>query len=197
MPDCGVHYLWFAFVCFLIRSPPPPGSRAHSAPSTQVTVDRPDVAGRAKILQVHARDKALAADVDLEVIARRTPGFTGADLQNVMNEAAIVAARRYKTAIDKTDVDDALEKIVAGAEKSGAVMSDLKRRLVAYHEAGHALVSPRSPPPPFSPGPPWGEGGNAEADVGPCGSARQRCASSSCGRFPQGAPGFHFWGGGG
>jgi|Transcript_41247 cell division protease FtsH len=111
----------------------------------QVTVDRPDVAGRVKILGVHSRDKVLAPDVDLEVIARRTPGFTGADLQNVMNEAAILTARRGKTQISNDEVADALEKIVAGPEKAGAVMTDVKRKLVAYHEAGHALVGALMP----------------------------------------------------
>jgi len=106
----------------------------------QVTVDRPDVAGRVKILKVHSRGKVLAPDVDLELVARRTPGFTGADLQNVMNEAAILTARRGKTQVGNDEIGDALERIVAGPEKQGAVMNDLKRKLVAYHEAGHALV---------------------------------------------------------
>jgi len=111
----------------------------------QVTVDRPDVAGRVKILKVHSRDKVLDPDVDLEVIARRTPGFTGADLQNVMNEAAIMAARRNRTTIGADEVADALERIVAGPEKAGAVISDKKKKLVAYHEAGHALVGALMP----------------------------------------------------
>jgi cell division protease FtsH len=111
----------------------------------QVTVDRPDVAGRVKILKVHSRDKVLAPGVDLEVIARRTPGFTGADLQNVMNEAAIMTARRSKTEIGPDEIADALERIVAGPEKAGAVISDTKKKLVAYHEAGHALVGALMP----------------------------------------------------
>ncbi|MBA0720495.1 hypothetical protein Golax_008112 [Gossypium laxum] len=106
----------------------------------QVTVDRPDVAGRVKILQVHSRGKALAKDVDFEKIARRTPGFTGADLQNLMNEAAILAARRDLKEISKDEISDALERIIAGPEKKNAVVSDEKKKLVAYHEAGHALV---------------------------------------------------------
>ncbi|KAL0351640.1 UNVERIFIED_CONTAM: ATP-dependent zinc metalloprotease FTSH, chloroplastic [Sesamum calycinum] len=111
----------------------------------QVTVDRPDVAGRVRILQVHSRGKALAKDVDFEKIARRTPGFTGADLQNLMNEAAILAARRDLKEISKDEISDALERIIAGPEKKNAVVSDEKKRLVAYHEAGHALVGALMP----------------------------------------------------
>ena len=111
----------------------------------QVTVDRPDVQGRVKILEVHSRDKVLSKDVDLEKVARRTPGFTGADLQNLMNEAAIMAARRSLQEISKEEIADALERIIAGPEKKEAVMSDEKRKLVAYHEAGHALVGALMP----------------------------------------------------
>nr|WML55883.1 FtsH5 [Ipomoea batatas] len=111
----------------------------------QVTVDRPDVAGRVRILQVHSRGKALAKDVDFEKIARRTPGFTGADLQNLMNEAAILAARRDLKEISKDEISDALERIIAGPEKKNAVVSDEKKKLVAYHEAGHALVGALMP----------------------------------------------------
>lgn len=91
-------------------------------------------------MKVHSKGKKLAKDVDLEKVARRTPGFSGADLQNLMNEAAIVAARRNLTEISKEEIADALERIVAGPEKSSSMMSDYKRKLVAYHEAGHALV---------------------------------------------------------
>jgi cell division protease FtsH len=111
----------------------------------QVTVDRPDVSGRVSILKVHSRGKKLSKDVDLEKIARRTPGFTGADLQNLMNEAAILAARRSLQEISKEEIADALERIIAGPEKKGAVMTDKKRKLVAYHEAGHALVGALMP----------------------------------------------------
>ncbi|XP_047324197.1 ATP-dependent zinc metalloprotease FTSH, chloroplastic-like [Impatiens glandulifera] len=111
----------------------------------QVTVDRPDVAGRVKILQVHSRGKALGKDVDFEKIARRTPGFTGADLQNLMNEAAILAARRELKEISKDEISDALERIIAGPEKKNAVVSEEKKKLVAYHEAGHALVGALMP----------------------------------------------------
>ncbi|KAF6258897.1 peptidase family M41-domain-containing protein [Scenedesmus sp. NREL 46B-D3] len=112
----------------------------------QVTVDRPDVQGRVAILKVHGRGKALGKDVDLEKIARRTPGFTGADLQNLMNEAAILAARRNLKEISKEEIADALERIIAGGPgEEGCVMSDKKRKLVAYHEAGHALVGALMP----------------------------------------------------
>lgn len=111
----------------------------------QVTVDRPDVAGRVQILKVHSRGKTIGKDVDFEKVARRTPGFTGADLQNLMNEAAILAARRNLKEISKEEIGDALERIVAGPEKKGAVMTDAKRKLVAYHEAGHALVGALMP----------------------------------------------------
>jgi cell division protease FtsH len=111
----------------------------------QVTVDRPDVAGRVRILKVHSRGKTISADVDFEKVARRTPGFTGADLANLMNEAAIIAARRELTEISKEEIADALERIVAGAAKEGAVMSEKKKRLVAYHEAGHAIVGALMP----------------------------------------------------
>eukprot|EP00850_Spirogloea_muscicola_P015813 SM000124S25945 [mRNA] locus=s124:210836:214451:- [translate_table: standard] len=111
----------------------------------QVTVDRPDVAGRVRILQVHSRGKALAADVDFDKVARRTPGFTGADLQNLMNEAAILAARRDLKEISKDEIADALERIIAGPEKKNAVVSEEKKKLVAYHEAGHALVGALMP----------------------------------------------------
>ena len=111
----------------------------------QVTVDRPDVKGRIEILKVHSKGKALGKDVDLDKIARRTPGFTGADLQNLMNEAAILAARRNLQEISKDEIEDALERIVAGPEKKGAVMSEKKKKLVAYHEGGHALVGALMP----------------------------------------------------
>ena len=89
---------------------------------------------------MHAKGKKLSKDFDFEKVARRTPGFTGADLQNLMNEAAIVAARRNLTEISKDEIADALERIIAGAEKKGAVVNEAKKKLVAYHEAGHALV---------------------------------------------------------
>ncbi|MEW5308566.1 MAG: hypothetical protein WDW38_000514 [Sanguina aurantia] len=111
----------------------------------QVQVDRPDVQGRVSILKVHSKGKVLSKDVDLDKIARRTPGFTGADLQNLMNEAAILAARRSLKEISKEEIADALERIVAGPEKKNAVMNEKKKKLVAYHEAGHALVGALMP----------------------------------------------------
>ena len=111
----------------------------------QVVVDRPDFAGRLEILNVHARGKTLAKDVDLEKIARRTPGFTGADLSNLLNEAAILAARRNLTEISMDEVNDAIDRVLAGPEKKDRVMSEKRKELVAYHEAGHALVGALMP----------------------------------------------------
>ncbi|GAB4334400.1 MAG: ATP-dependent zinc metalloprotease FtsH3 [Leptolyngbyaceae cyanobacterium] len=111
----------------------------------QVVVDRPDYAGRLEILRVHARGKTLAKDVDLEKIARRTPGFTGADLSNLLNEAAILAARRNLTEISMDEINDAIDRVLAGPEKKDRVMSEKRKTLVAYHEAGHALVGALMP----------------------------------------------------
>ncbi|RMD67288.1 MAG: ATP-dependent metallopeptidase FtsH/Yme1/Tma family protein [Cyanobacteria bacterium J149] len=111
----------------------------------QVVVDRPDYAGRCEILKVHARGKTLASDVELEKIARRTPGFTGADLSNLLNEAAILAARRNLTEISMDEVNDAIDRVLAGPEKKNRVMSQKRKELVAYHEAGHALVGALMP----------------------------------------------------
>jgi cell division protease FtsH len=111
----------------------------------QVVVDRPDYAGRSEILKVHARGKTLAKDVDLDRIARRTPGFTGADLSNLLNEAAILAARRNLTEVSMDEVNDAIDRVLAGPEKKDRVMSEKRKTLVAYHEAGHALVGALMP----------------------------------------------------
>lgn len=111
----------------------------------QVVVDRPDYGGRLEILRVHARGKTLAKDVDLEKISRRTPGFTGADLSNLLNEAAILAARRNLTEISMDEVNDAIDRVLAGPEKKDRVMSEKRKTLVAYHEAGHALVGALMP----------------------------------------------------
>lgn len=107
----------------------------------QVLVGRPDVKGRKEILKVHARNKPLNYDVDLGVLARRTPGFTGADLENLMNEAALLAARRDKKKIEMPDLEEAITRVIAGPEKKSRVMSERERKLVAYHEAGHAVVA--------------------------------------------------------
>ncbi len=106
----------------------------------QVVVDRPDYLGRLQILKVHAKEKTLSADVDLDQVARRTPGFTGADLANLLNEAAILAARREHTEVSNIEIGDAIERVMAGPEKKDRVMSNKRKELVAYHEAGHALV---------------------------------------------------------
>lgn len=111
----------------------------------QVVVDRPDYKGRREILNVHARGKTLSKDVDLEKMARRTPGFTGADLSNLLNEAAILAARRNLTEISMDEINDAIDRVLAGPEKKDRVMSERRKRLVAYHEAGHALVGALMP----------------------------------------------------
>ncbi|WP_198805821.1 ATP-dependent zinc metalloprotease FtsH2 [Leptolyngbya sp. BL0902] len=105
----------------------------------QVTVDPPDIKGRVEVLEVHARNKKLAEDISLETIARRTPGFTGADLANLLNEAAILTARRRKDAITMAEIDDAVDRVIAGMEGTPLVDSKSKR-LIAYHEIGHAIV---------------------------------------------------------
>lgn len=106
-----------------------------------VAIDRPDLNGRRQILEVHVRHVKLAPTVDLAAIAARTPGFAGADLANLVNEATLRAARRNKDAVDMQDFDDALDRIVAGLEKKNRVMNPTERKFVAYHEAGHALVA--------------------------------------------------------
>lgn len=106
----------------------------------QILVGRPDVKGREAILRVHAKNKPLADDVDLKVIAQQTPGFAGADLENVLNEAALVAARRNKTKIDASDIDEAADRVIAGPAKKDRVISKREREMVAYHEAGHTIV---------------------------------------------------------
>ncbi len=107
----------------------------------EITVDAPDVVGRRQILDVHAKDKPLDKDVDLDVVARRTPGFTGADLANVLNEAALLAARHNKKKIGMEELEQAVERVIAGPEKKSKVISEKEKKLVAYHEAGHAVVS--------------------------------------------------------
>ena len=106
----------------------------------QIVVDAPDLDGRRQILEVHSKEKPLAPDVDLDIIARRTPGFTGADLANLMNEAAILAAREDYDEIHMNEVSNAIDRVIAGPERKNRLMSDREKRVVAYHEAGHALV---------------------------------------------------------
>jgi cell division protease FtsH len=107
----------------------------------QITVPNPDVIGREKILKVHARKVPLSPDVDLKVVARGTPGFSGADLMNLVNEAALMAARRGKRVVTKDEFEDAKDKIMMGAERRTMVMTEQEKMLTAYHEGGHALVA--------------------------------------------------------
>ncbi|MEY4008658.1 MAG: hypothetical protein RL232_185, partial [Actinomycetota bacterium] len=107
----------------------------------QISVDRPDLKGRAAILAVHAKNKPVAKDVDLTNYAKRTPGFTGADLANVLNEAALLAARQERKAIRNTDIDEAIDRVMAGPQKVSRLMTEEERRITAYHEGGHALVA--------------------------------------------------------
>ena len=107
----------------------------------QIVVDRPDLEGRKGILRVHAKGKPFAQDVDLDVIARRTPGFTGADLANVINEAALLTARGNRKQIDMLTLEEAIDRVMAGPERKSRVMSDKEKKIIAYHEGGHALVA--------------------------------------------------------
>ena len=107
----------------------------------QIAVDRPDLKGREEILKVHAKAKPLSDEVELLNYARRTPGFTGADLANVLNEAALLAAREGKKAISNLQIDEAIDRVMAGPQRKSRIMSDEERRVTAYHEAGHALVA--------------------------------------------------------
>ena len=115
----------------------------------QVVVDRPDVRGREAILRVHARHVRLAPEVSLQIIAARTPGFAGADLANIVNEAALLAARKGKDAVEQADLEEAIDRVVAGLERRSRVLSETERDIVAHHEMGHALVAfstPRADP---------------------------------------------------
>lgn len=107
----------------------------------QIVINRPDILGREQILQVHAKNKPLAEEVDLKVLAKRTPGFTGADLQNLLNEAALLAARVNKSKIEMVDLEEAIDKVMAGPEKKSRIISDEEKENTAYHEVGHALLS--------------------------------------------------------
>ena len=106
----------------------------------QILVDRPDLKGRAEILKIHSRGKPLGGEIDLEVIARRTPGFTGADLANLVNEAALLAARHGKKEVEMVELEESIERVIAGPEKKSRIISDKEKRIIAYHESGHALV---------------------------------------------------------
>ena len=107
----------------------------------QIMVSLPDVKGREKILEVHAKGKPLDKDVDLKVLAKRTPGFTGADLQSLLNESALLAARRNKSVINMAEIDDAIDRVIAGIEKKSKVMTDEDKEITSYHEVGHALLA--------------------------------------------------------
>ena len=107
----------------------------------QIVINRPDILGREQILEVHAKNKPLASEVDLKVLAKRTPGFTGADLQNLLNEAALLAARHDKEKIDMDDLEEAIDKVIAGPEKKSRIISDDEKENTAYHEVGHALLA--------------------------------------------------------
>jgi ATP-dependent metalloprotease FtsH len=106
-----------------------------------ILIDRPDVKGREAILKVHVREKPLADNVNLEILAKRTPGFTGADLANMVNEAALLTARRDKEKVGMEEMEESIERVIAGPEKKTRVISEKEKRLVAYHEAGHAIVA--------------------------------------------------------
>jgi cell division protease FtsH len=107
----------------------------------QITVDKPDLKGRKEILSIHSKGKKIEKGVDLEIIARRTPGFTGADLANIINEAALLAARRDKKEISLSEIEESVERVVAGPQRKSRIMSDKEKEIVAYHETGHALVA--------------------------------------------------------
>jgi len=110
----------------------------------QVLVDKPDVRGREAILRIHARTVKMAPEANLKIVAARTAGFAGADLANLVNEAALLAARKDKPAVEMADLEEAIDRLIAGLEKK-RVMSDKERRIVAYHESGHALVATVQP----------------------------------------------------
>ena len=107
----------------------------------RIAVPRPDVLGRESIIKVHSKGKPLGKDIDLKILARRTPGFVGADLANMMNEAALIAARKGKEVIEMSDIEEAIDKVIAGPERKNVIISEKEKRVVAYHEAGHALVT--------------------------------------------------------
>ncbi|MCK5358435.1 MAG: AAA family ATPase, partial [Elusimicrobiales bacterium] len=107
----------------------------------RINVPSPDSKGREEILQVHAKKIKLAPDIDLSIIARRTPGFVGADLANIINESAIFAARKDKKFVEMEDIEESIERVIAGPQRKSRIISDKERRVIAFHEAGHALVA--------------------------------------------------------
>ena len=111
----------------------------------QIVVDNPDAKGRRAILDVHSKGKPLATDVDLEVLSKRTAGFSGADLANLVNEAALLAARRNKTQISDSEFDESVERVIAGPERKSRIIQDKEKKIIAYHEVGHALLGKLQP----------------------------------------------------
>ena len=111
----------------------------------QIVVDRPDLKGREDILKIHTRNKPISSEIDLEVLARRTPGFTGADLANLVNEAALLAARHNKSEIDMFELEEGIDRVMAGPERKSRLISDKEKKTIAYHEAGHAIVGHNLP----------------------------------------------------
>ena len=111
----------------------------------RIVIDQPDIKGREEILKIHAKGKPLGAEVDLKKLAQRTPGFSGADLANVMNEAALLAARKNKKEIDHSDVAEAMERVIAGPERKSRIISAKEKKITAYHEVGHALIAELHP----------------------------------------------------
>ena len=107
----------------------------------RIVLDRPDIKGREAILEVHVKGKPLADDIDLRTVAKSTPGFVGADIESLVNESAILAARHSKKAIEMVDFQEAVERVIAGPERKSRIMSDEEKRVTAYHEAGHAVVA--------------------------------------------------------
>jgi len=107
----------------------------------QVVIDRPDIMGREQILEVHIKGKPLSSQVDVKVLAKRTPGFTGADLSNLINEAALLAARKNKKEIEMEDLEEAIDKVIAGPEKKNRIITEKEKEIIAYHEVGHALLA--------------------------------------------------------
>ena len=106
-----------------------------------VVVDRPDLIGREEILRIHTQSVKLSPNVDLKVIASRTPGFVGADLANIVNEAALLAARKSKESVEMEDIEEAIDRVVAGLEKKSKLMSKKEKEIVAFHESGHAVMA--------------------------------------------------------
>jgi cell division protease FtsH len=111
----------------------------------QIVVDKPDIKGRTEILKIHSKNKKMAKNIKLSILARRTPGFTGADLANLVNEAALLAARKNKKEVTKDELEEATDRVIAGPERKSKVISDHEKEVIAYHEAGHALVAQKLP----------------------------------------------------